>query len=70
MIDRAPGPHITFVDPRFHGNANRILRNAIRLIDMFEESGVNRDSEPRSLPQKKESLLRIISSASARFSPI
>ncbi len=44
MIDRAPGPHITFVDPRFHGNANRILRNAIRLIDMFEESGVNRES--------------------------
>ncbi|KAK0460675.1 uncharacterized protein EV420DRAFT_1236407, partial [Desarmillaria tabescens] len=31
MIDRTPGPHITFVDPRLHGNASRILRSAIRI---------------------------------------
>ncbi|SJL10730.1 uncharacterized protein ARMOST_14124 [Armillaria ostoyae] len=57
MIDRAPGPHITFVDPRFHGNANRILRNAIRLIDMFEESGVNRDSIVVTIPATEEGIL-------------
>ncbi|KAK0484479.1 hypothetical protein IW261DRAFT_839343 [Armillaria novae-zelandiae] len=57
MIDRAPGPHITFVDPRFHGNANRIYRNAIRLIDMFEESGVNRDSIVVTIPATEEGIL-------------
>ncbi|KAK0499017.1 hypothetical protein EDD18DRAFT_59054 [Armillaria luteobubalina] len=57
MIDRAPGPHITFVDPRFHGNANRIYRNAIRLIDMFEESGVKRDSIVVTIPATEEGIL-------------
>ncbi|KAK0205548.1 hypothetical protein DFS33DRAFT_1383454 [Desarmillaria ectypa] len=57
MIDRTPGPHITFVDPRLHGNATRILRNAIRLIDMFEESGVSRDSIVVTIPATEEGIL-------------
>jgi transaldolase len=42
-MDRVTGPHLTFVDPRHHGDSSAMVKNARRLISLFQESGVGRD---------------------------
>lgn len=42
ILDRVAGPHLTFVDPRRHNNKLGIMRNAQRLVSLFEEKGIHR----------------------------
>lgn len=44
MIDRCPGPHLTFVDTRLHDDTPAIIASAGRLVMMFRESGIGREN--------------------------
>lgn len=40
MLDRVAGPHLTFVDPRSHDNAETMVRQARDIISKFEKNGI------------------------------
>lgn len=40
-MDRVPGPHMTFIDPRLTRPSD-IIKSAKDLVDRFEQSGVKR----------------------------
>ncbi|KAG6820073.1 hypothetical protein H0H93_005601 [Arthromyces matolae] len=42
MMLRVDGPHFTFVDPRKHDNTDSIVRNAQRIISLFQEKEVSK----------------------------
>ncbi|KAF9007717.1 hypothetical protein BDZ89DRAFT_1144438 [Hymenopellis radicata] len=56
LIDRSSGPHFTFVDTRLHGDGEAICASAIRLIDMFEEGGIERKRIIVSIPATEAGL--------------
>ncbi|KAG6918287.1 hypothetical protein DXG01_015379 [Tephrocybe rancida] len=43
ILCRVDGPHFTFVDPRKHRDTGSIVRNAQRLIYLFEEKNIPKD---------------------------
>lgn len=43
ILPRIDGPHFTFVDPRKHDDMIPMIRNAQRLIALFEEKSVPRN---------------------------
>ncbi|KAF9027334.1 aldolase [Hymenopellis radicata] len=56
LIDRSSGPHFTFVDTRLHDDGEAICASAIRLIDMFEEGGIERKRIIVSIPATEAGL--------------
>jgi len=55
-MDRVTGPHLTFVDPRHHGDSSAMVKNARRLISLFQESGVGRDQIVVSIPATEQGI--------------
>lgn len=44
ILYRVDGPHFTFVDPRRYNNTIGMIKNARRLVSLFEEKGIQRDA--------------------------
>jgi len=42
ILYRVDGPHFTIVDPRKHNDASLMVRNAQRLVSLFEEKDIER----------------------------
>ncbi|KAF8909582.1 hypothetical protein CPB85DRAFT_1518984, partial [Mucidula mucida] len=59
LIDRSSGPHFTFIDTRLHDDGEAICASAIRLIDMFEEDGIERKRIIVSIPATEAGLRAI-----------
>ncbi|KAJ7201100.1 hypothetical protein GGX14DRAFT_371660 [Mycena pura] len=50
LQERAPGSHITFVDPRRHADAGAVVRSARRLVGLFRARGVKASNLVVSIP--------------------
>ncbi|KAG6872644.1 hypothetical protein C0995_008075 [Termitomyces sp. Mi166 len=50
ILPRVDGPHFTFVDPRKHGDMISMIRNARRLVSLFEEKDIPRSKVVVSIP--------------------
>ncbi|KAG6889906.1 hypothetical protein C0992_003699 [Termitomyces sp. T32_za158] len=50
ILPRVDGPHFTFVDPRKHDDMISMIRNARRLISLFEEKNIPKSKVVVSIP--------------------
>lgn len=56
ILYRVDGPHFTIVDPRKHNDTSSMVRNAQRLVSLFEENGIRRSKVVVSIPATTEGL--------------
>ncbi|GLB39615.1 putative transaldolase is important for the balance of metabolites in the pentose-phosphate pathway [Lyophyllum shimeji] len=56
IMYRVDGPHFTMVDPRRHNDASSMVRNAQRLVSLFEEKDIRRSKVVVSIPATSEGL--------------
>ncbi|KAJ7598763.1 hypothetical protein C8J56DRAFT_914951 [Mycena floridula] len=56
MMDRVAGPHMTFVDPRHHGDKVALIREARKIISLFQENGVGKKRVIVSIPATEAGL--------------
>ncbi|RDB17378.1 Transaldolase [Hypsizygus marmoreus] len=56
ILDRVDGPHFSFVDPRRHSDSAGMVRNAKRLVSLFDEKEIHRGKVVISIPATEEGL--------------
>jgi len=57
ILDRAPGPHLTFIDPRLHNNSQEIVQKTRQLVSRFNDSGIHKDRIAVSIPATENGIL-------------
>ncbi|KNZ79241.1 putative transaldolase, partial [Termitomyces sp. J132] len=56
ILPRVDGPHFTFVDPRKHDDMISMIRNARRLVSLFEEKHISKRKIVVSIPATFEGI--------------